>query len=228
MDELGQKPLWRWFEMLNTASRRFDEIKVDFAFTDLIYYEHILTIYRGEDRYYHNLRHIEYMLKYIADFRSLSLDKTLSYKEKFLLKLAIWFHDIVYEPGSDMNEERSAQRAVAFAEALGVLPEDLETLKWLVLVTKHKGTPQTYAEEVICDLDLRELADEEQYMENAILVREEFSMYSDEEWLEGRKNFLEFMLNKEQIYHTDLYLDTREAQARYNLQKELDTITQKL
>jgi predicted metal-dependent HD superfamily phosphohydrolase len=97
-------------------------------------------------------------------------------------------------------------------------------MKWLVLVTTHKGSPQTELEDIICDLDLREFVNDRQPL-NAVEVRKEYSFLSDEEWNEGRTAFVKSMLDKEYIYHTDEYRGALEDTARINLQKELDTIT---
>jgi len=47
---------------------------------------------------------------------------------------------------------------------------------------------------------------------------------NDEEWKKGRKEFLEFMLNKKYIFHTNEYRNLYKKQARDNLQLELNNI----
>jgi predicted metal-dependent HD superfamily phosphohydrolase len=217
----GTDPLWRWFDVLKLANNRFDEISIDFNFTNLIYTEHILKQYTNTSRYYHNLGHIEYMLVHIKE-----AEYSISHKNKVLLKLAIWFHDIIYIPGHSKNEEYSAMKLESFAQALGFKDEDIEVMKWLIILTKHTGYPQTYLEDVICDLDLRELGTD-RYEQYSIKIRKEFSMLDDKQWNKGRIEFLEFMLDKEYIYHTDLYREMFENKARDNMQKEIESIKQK-
>jgi len=212
---LGENPKWRWHELIVTTKKYFN-LEFDIEFTELFYFNYIVPAYTV-DRHYHTLRHVEYMLKHVMDFG-------VSHKDRCLLKWAIWFHDIIYDSKRTDNEERSANMLVDFATALGFEEEDIEVMKWLVLVTTHKGSPQTELEDIICDLDLREFVNDRQPL-NAVEVRKEYSFLSDEEWNEGRTAFVKSMLDKEYIYHTDEYRGALEDTARINLQKELDTIT---
>lgn len=217
-EELGTDTIWRWYDLVTYTKRTFD-LEFDIDFTNL-FYEMILVPAYTNDRHYHTLRHVEYMLKHVEDFRG------VSHPDRNLVKWAIWFHDIIYDATRNDNEERSANVMADFMRAIGMPDEHIETMKWLILVTTHKGTPGTYLEEIICDLDLREFVSDRQY-KNAEEVRLEFSHVSDEEYDEGRIKFLDWMLSKECIYHTDLYRETLEAQARQNLLKEKESINLK-
>lgn len=216
-EELGIDPRWRWDEIVRYTKKAF-ELNFDVDFTNL-YYETVIVPSYIEDRHYHTLRHIEYLLKHVHDF------SYESHQDRNLLKWAIWFHDIVYDPKRDDNEIRSANFMKNFMRAIEMNEEHIETMKWLILVTTHKGSPQTYLEDIICDLDLREFTSDRQY-KNAEEVRKEFAHLSDEEYDKGRKVFIKSMLDKEYIYHTDLYRETLESTARHNLQREMESIKQ--
>ena len=215
MNELGLDPKWRWDELIKLTKKRFD-LEFDVSFTDIFYNNYIIPAYTGENRHYQTLNHIELMLSRTGDWN-------LSHKDKVKLRWAIWFHDIVYDATKTDNEEKSANMLVDFAWALGFEEEDIEEMKWLVLVTTHKGNPQTRLEDIICDLDLRELAGEMQ-PENTPLIRKEFGHLTDEEFNKGRVQFLDFMLAKEFIYHTENYKFAFEKNARENLQRELNNL----
>lgn len=214
--EYGQNPKWRWDDLIISTKRNFF-LDIDLSFTDF-YYEEIIVPDYTKGRHYHTLRHVEYMIVHAMDFGGISL------KNMCLLKWAIWFHDIVYDAQKSDNEKRSADMLVDFLRAIDMEEEDIEVAKWLILVTSHKGSPQTKLEEIICDLDLREFASDRQE-KNAPEVRQEFSHLSDEEWKKGRIEFIESMLAKEYIYHTDLYRETLEATARHNLVNEKESIS---
>lgn len=218
MTELGTDPIWRWYELVTYTKRTFD-LEFDIDFTNL-FYEMILVPAYTRGRHYHNLRHIEYMLKHVEDFRG------VSHPDRNLIKWAIWFHDMIYDATRNDNEERSANVMADFMRAIGMPAEHIETMRWLILVTKHTGTPQTYLEEIICDLDLREFASDRQ-VKNSEEVRLEYSHITDEEFNRGRIQFIEQMLGKAYIYHTDLYRDTLEKLARHNLLKEKESIIKK-
>jgi len=93
----------------------------------------------------------------------------------------------------------------------------------MIRVTTHQGSPQTKLEEIICDMDLKELGTD-RYIQNAIEVREEFASLSEEEWIEGRIKFLRFMLNKDSIFHTEGFKEMYESKARENISNELTKI----
>ena len=62
------------------------------------------TLYRAEDRHYHNLVHIEAMLGFAGDYRALLDDPEA-------VEAAIWFHDAIYDSKAKDNEARSAALA---------------------------------------------------------------------------------------------------------------------
>ena len=60
----------------------------------------IIHLYNEPHRFYHTLNHIEYVLKQLKDAELLKHDE---------LFLAAIFHDIIYNPKSNTNEEESAR-----------------------------------------------------------------------------------------------------------------------
>lgn len=65
-------------------------------------YSQVSQIYEAEDRPYHNILHIQECMEQFSRVRA--------YMEKpDLVELALYFHDAVYTPGKDDNEEKSAQ-----------------------------------------------------------------------------------------------------------------------
>jgi predicted metal-dependent HD superfamily phosphohydrolase len=214
-EELGTNPKWRWDELVAYTKRTFD-LEFDVDFTNL-FYELIVVPAYTNGRHYHTLRHVEYLLKHVEDF------KGVSHPDRNLIKWSIWFHDIIYNSLRKDNEERSANVMADFMRAIGMPNEHIETMRWLILVTKHIGSPQTYLEDIICDLDLREFVNE-RHSKNSEEVREEFFHLSDDEFNEGRIQFIDWMLSKEYIYHTDLYRESLEALARQNLLREKESI----
>ena len=175
----------------------------------------ILEVYT-EGRYYHNLKHITYMLSNMDDFK-------LSKKEKAKLELAIWFHDFVYNSKRTDNEEKSAEVFEVFAKKIGIRENHIKEIKDLILDTKHKVIPKTKLGKIICDLDLRGMSEDTQ-PKNTLKIRKEYSHLSDKEFNEGRIKFLKDFLKRISIYHTRLYRNTLEQKARNNLLKEIENI----
>jgi len=98
----------------------------------------VLLAYEEKHRFYHNLDHIVTMIN-SALIQDILTDDLL---------LAIVFHDIVYEPRLDNNEEKSAELFKTYIDNPQVVQAILET-------KTHK--PTTELSKNLCDLDLEVL-----------------------------------------------------------------------
>jgi len=205
----------RWEATMKRARNVFD-INLDPGITNVIYEYSIVPAYTKE-RHYHTLKHIKHMLIYLHDFELTLIERTK-------LELAIWFHDVVYDSRNKDNEVRSAEKFAGFAKHAGFKQSIFDEIISLILITKHVDSPRNRLEEIICDCDLKELATDN-WKKNSENVRKEYAFLSDDEWKEGRSEFLMSMLSKEHIFHTDTYKGILEDAARINIQKELDTLT---
>lgn len=141
-----------------------------------------------------------------------------------VVQLAIFYHDIIYNPLRKDNEARSAQRAARELKQLQVSPEQIEAVKNYILATQRHdlqefGTNSDLA--YFLDFDLAILgADWETYFTFTQNIRKEYHIYPDVMYRSGRTKVLEHFLNKPTIYFTDIFQKEREAQARQNLQQE--------
>jgi predicted metal-dependent HD superfamily phosphohydrolase len=68
--------------------------------------------YTEPNRAYHNFSHIAAMLRHLAQ-------SPLTVHDEAVLKLAIWFHDLIYDPKAKDNEVRSAALAVQWMQQAG-------------------------------------------------------------------------------------------------------------
>ncbi len=178
------------------------------------YFTEILTAYSEPYRAYHNLAHIEYMFKL--------LDKH-SFREEQnpVLNLAIFYHDIVYNPGATNNEEASAMLFNERAIQLLMPYNHTEQVKSLILSTAKHITDGDFTTSLLIDLDLAILSDDENYDQYATNIRKEYSQYDDNTYLSGRQKILTNMLKKEKIYATRYFHEKLETKARENMQREL-------
>lgn len=187
------------------------ETKVEFIIP-----ANIIERYSEPHRHYHDLYHLEYMLKTMY---GLFVDEEFSVLGVQSLVWAILYHDSVYNvPDPDKrNEELSAELfledhadhryAEFITEAIRstkthILPEDASIL------TKY-----------LVDLDLWALGNEEEYLTNSLFIQAEVGA-TDKEWRIGRKAWLESFLERDQIYYTPHGI-LREKQAREILEKDL-------
>jgi predicted metal-dependent HD superfamily phosphohydrolase len=133
--------------------------------------------------------------------------------------LAIWYHDVIYTPGSPTNEAESADY---FAEKFKDNKEiNCEDVRQIILDTKSH-IPSIKSSELVIDLDLMGLgSDFSVYVRAAVTIRKEFAAFSDPEWRIGRMKFLENMGTKKQIFYTEYFIENFEMKARFNMLAEL-------
>ena len=163
---------------------------------------------------YHNLTHIADCLRKFRDSNHLAQDP-------LAIEVAIWFHDIIYDPKASDNEEQSACVAKSFLLDSPLAHKVFE----LILDTSHHQEPQNNDGKLICDIDLSILgSDTEDYLAYAKAIREEYSWVSSTDYTRGRSKVLENFLSRERIYSLPFFEEKYEQQARSNLSQELESL----
>ena len=169
--------------------------------------------YTEDHRKYHNLSHIDRMLGWL-DATGESIDS---------VELAIWFHDVVYNPLGSHNESMSARY---FRDRLGTfIPGPFaDTVERLILATDLTRTRTgSDVENLIIDIDLSILgASPEDYAAYRNAIRCEYSAVPEDKFIAGRRSILLGFLSQ-RIYSTD-YFEQLERQARANIQVELESL----
>jgi predicted metal-dependent HD superfamily phosphohydrolase len=142
------------------------------------------------------------------------------------VRLAVWFHDVVYDSRASDNEERSAAHARNVLGPLGCPEPLLDEITRLILLTrKHETTADDPAGQVLLDADLAILgAGEEEYDRYARAIRREYAWVDEESYRDGRGKVLRAFLDRPRLYFTPTLLDRLERQARDNLRRELETL----
>ena len=172
-------------------------------------------------RAYHNLEHLDELFRW-AD----SLDGELQRPE--LVHWAIYFHDIIYLPGSGNNEDLSADVAEQLLPNLGVEAADVATIAtWIRATKSHSLSPEATIPdaELFLDMDLAVLgARTRRYQRYAQQVREEYREFSDLLYKPGRRKVLEHFLAKDRIFQSEILHQLLDAQARKNLRWELESL----
>ena len=178
-------------------------------------YSVIASLYSKEYRKYHNLEHITNCLAEFDKARHLS-------ENPDALEMAILFHDIVYDTQKKANEEKSAISGYRYAMLLGLDEKFCESVKSLILATKHDKVPDFFDGKLICDIDLSIFGSSfYEFNEYGKRIREEYSFVPSEAFTQGRKKLLERFLSRKRIYYTDFFFDLYEKQARKNLERSL-------
>lgn len=148
----------------------------------------ILTMWNESHRSYHNLDHLNDLISQINENKS-----NFSEKEYEKLMLVAIFHDVVYDPSSQTNEEDS----VKFLMECSVdANKDILDVKQMILDTKtHNSTTKLSESFNKYDMNIVE-RDFDQLLEWEKGISEEHSVYPKEQYKEGRLKFLESLLDK--------------------------------
>lgn len=192
----------RWTDLTGEGARRLGE--------DLV------ARYAEPHRHYHTLRHLTAVLDLVDELADEADDPDV-------VRLAAWFHDAVYDPQRDDNEERSAVLAERMLADTSLEPERAEEVARLVRMTKTHE-PRDRNGQVLCDADLAVLgADAETYAAYTRAVREEYAFVPDEYFSVGRAAVLEQLLGLPSLFHTPRGRARFEEPARANLAAELSS-----
>jgi predicted metal-dependent HD superfamily phosphohydrolase len=163
-------------------------------------------------RRYHDLAHLAAVLGLVGE---------LGAGDLAAVRLAAWYHDAVYDPERQDNEEISAQRARAGLR--GLVDDDLvaEVERLVRLTAGHDPAPDDANGAVLCDADLAVLAGPpDAYATYASAVRAEYGHLSDEEFTAGRIAVLEHLRSLPTLYRTPA-AQPWTATARANMAAEL-------
>ncbi len=174
--------------------------------------------YREAHRRYHTLAHIEACLGLLEQVEGLSAE------DRRILEYAIWWHDAVYDPARSDNEEQSAILARQDLSELGCSDDVREEAARLILLTKgHRVEPGDRLGALLVSIDLSilgaELVDYEVY---SAQIREEYAFVPDAAFRTDRAAVLKYILEAPVIFPDPVFRSRFEAQARKNLQREID------
>ena len=148
----------------------------------------ILSMWNESHRSYHNLNHLNDLISQINENKS-----KFSEKEYEKLMLAAIFHDVVYDPSSQTNEEDSANFLIECA--VDKTNADILDVNQMILDTKtHNSTTKLSESFNNYDMNIVE-RDFDQLLEWENGISEEYKSYG-EQYKEGRLKFLESLLDK--------------------------------
>jgi predicted metal-dependent HD superfamily phosphohydrolase len=177
------------------------------------------------NRCYHALSHVLHLLNHLPVVLDAEGVDPASQVAR-TLRLALWYHDAIYDVHSSSNEADSAVLANRELDEMGLAHSLCTDVSRLVMATKHPCLPQSLDEAIIVDVDLGILASsDETYDRYVCEVREEYSYVSDNDWRIGRSRVLNGFLDVDNIFHTTIG-KTWEPKARENLRRELHSLTQ--
>jgi predicted metal-dependent HD superfamily phosphohydrolase len=196
------KEVWNALALRYTA----DDILVNELYNNLVRH------YTELQRFYHNLDHIEALLRLFVQYQD-------SLEGQDVVLFSIFYHDMIYIPSRSDNEYQSALVAQKALEQLGVPSDQIEEVKCYINTTSGHKVPQYAAQDLkfFIDFDLSILAAEQDLYKNYLLsIRKEYIFLSTEHFALGRKAFVQNLLRQPHIFYTEEFR-TMESQARKNM-----------
>jgi predicted metal-dependent HD superfamily phosphohydrolase len=174
--------------------------------------------YEAPDRFYHDLRHIEALLR-------LAQEHAAAIADPDAVEAAIWFHDAIYDTRRNNNEERSAELAIA--RLIGSAAEDrIAHIAAMIRATAGHRLPD-FADSaagatrdcaLFLDFDLAILGSAPAaFAAYEQEVRLEYGWVPEPLWIAGRRQVLAGFLARPTIYATPQFRASHEAAARRNL-----------
>jgi pantetheine-phosphate adenylyltransferase len=182
-------------------------------------YNNLRSLYKTNAHAYHNWTHIRECLREFQE-----VETYIPYAME--VKLAIFYHDVVYTPGAKDNEKKSAEFLI---QECGTSSCKSERAFELVLATDYTkkldysiSQPISTAEldsiKYLRDIDFAILGQESsRFLEYDRQITLEFNNHFKPAFKIARKRFLKSLLNKSRIYYTDYFYEKYENTARKNI-----------
>ena len=183
-------------------------------------WQDIAARYNEPQRAYHTLKHIQQLFEQLDQIK----DKLY---EPHIIALALYYHDVTYDPRRSDNELKSAEYAV---EALShyLSAEQCQHIYALIMMTAthqpHKLADEDKSSDAayLLDMDLSILgAPWSEYQQYAQAVRQEYAHVTKVNYRVGRITVLQKLLTHTTLYLTDYYHSRLEEQARDNIKREI-------
>ena len=217
----------RWCNAWNNAGFERDTNKRNFIFERFIWYYYSYNA--ATTRAYHNITHIIRCLKHFE--KSIKHDDVKvrpSCPEEVCI--ALWLHDIIYDPRSRSNEQQSANLAKLIILYAGGSNRLAKRIEKMILLTAHseKGLGYTTVDEQwLLDLDLSILGESpevyEWYSKN---IRKEYEHIPLHIYKCARVDILDRFMNRKKIYNIEYFGQLFTEQCLQNVGDELFELSQ--
>ncbi|XP_062582105.1 uncharacterized protein LOC134243892 [Saccostrea cucullata] len=178
--------------------------------------------YSESQRHYHTLHHLEEMFQHFDQYH-----EKMARPE--LVSLAVYFHDIIYDPKASDNEERSADIFIQFVKESSVNLKEDERDKvrdWILLTKSHSVQEKAESDlQYFLDIDMAVLGrSPEGYRTYAGQIRNEYSHYPDQDYRKGRSAVLRGFTQRQRIYASEEFHKLYHDIAIQNMADEILTL----
>jgi predicted metal-dependent HD superfamily phosphohydrolase len=179
--------------------------------TSAAIHQRLVNAYNEPQRHYHTLAHIGHCLSIFDQCKSLVSNPDA-------LEIAVWFHDVIFEPGKPDNEALSAE----LYQAVSAQAHDIEFRELvgrLIMATLHDGCSLDDSDAgYMVDIDLSSFGlPWKDFLRDSQNLRKESAHLSDAEYYRKQGDFQTCLLARPRFYLTDFFCQRYERQARDNL-----------
>jgi len=181
-------------------------------------YQQLIQAYSEPHRHYHNQQHISECLA-LLDWAEPKQNTLID-----LVEVALWYHDVIYQPQKTDNEKQSA---VIACQLSPLSTHYKKTIHSLIMATCHDTQANNDAKKLIIDIDLGILSQSEaRFLEYENQIRKEYLWVSEAIYNAKRKKILQQFINRQSIYYTDYFQHHLEDRARYNINQSINKLQQ--
>ena len=188
----------------------------------------LVKYYDAPIRAYHNLNHLRQLFDQFEQVKS-------HLQQPAIVALALFYHDIIYDPKKSDNELKSAEYAVTHLQDYLTLEQCQRIYALIMMTATHQiddnednildsNTLHSDAA-FLLDMDLSILgADWSDYERYAQAIRQEYQHVANDGYRKGRIAVLEGLLAHDRLYLTEDYHGRLEQIARGNIRREIELL----
>ena len=178
----------------------------------------IVKGYGEPQRRYHTLAHVAHCLTQFDHCKSLA-------RNPDALEIAVWFHDVIFEPGRPDNEALSARLYQDLSAGIHA-NEMRQLIDRLIMATLHDGSSLGDADaSYMVDIDLSSFGlDWDAFLLDSQNLREENPNLSDSDYYRKLRKFHSSLLARPRFFLSDFFYQRYEQQARDNVSRYLEQV----
>ena len=174
--------------------------------------EPVLARLSEPQRHYHTLAHVRHCLSVY--------DRGPQHDDA--VELALWLHDVIYDPQAKDNEERSAAWCVELGRQAGIAADVLARAERCILATRHRHLPIAGDEQLTVAIDLAILGESpEHFRTYDRQIRREYSWVPMETYRRERARVLRSFLDRPVIFPMPWFERRLGQRARFNLRQAM-------
>ena len=180
-------------------------------------YSLLENAYTEPQRHYHTIQHIAECLDLFYQIKA-------QLNDPIAVELAIWFHDVIYDPKAPDNEEQSAILMHKYCGNLLASDQIQKVYDWIIATKKHQASIDQGLNTLL-DIDLAILGSSTvRFAEYEQQIQQEYAWVEAQVYKIKRAEVLQYFYQMQPIYQTQYFRQRFEDQAKQNL---LEMMTKK-